>query len=136
MDFQHWKQYYEANRTHFGEVDWNQADELSADEKTLITTSLQQFQKGESSEGRHLLAFARQQGDPIYLHCIKLFIAEEQRHALVLGRYMEQKGIPRIRRHWVDAVFRSLRKAAGLENSIRVLLTAVLLCCNNSVTGF
>jgi hypothetical protein len=88
---------------------------------------LQQFQKGENSEGKHLIAFARQHPDPDYIHAIKDLIREEQTHALVLGKFMLANGIPKIKSQWVDNVFRLLRRFGGLENSVRVLLTAEVI---------
>lgn len=90
----------------------------------MIAASLQQFQRGERSEGKHLFAFAKKFPDPAYLACIRLFIPEEQKHANVLARFMKKHDIPVIESHWVDGVFRRLRKLAGIENTVRVLLVA------------
>jgi hypothetical protein len=127
MHFLHWKAHFELNRSHFDSIDWAMDDDLTAKEKKLIFASLQQFQKGENSEGKHLYSFAKKWGDATYIECIRLFIKEEQKHALVLGRYMDIYSIPRIKNHWVDGVFRGLRKMAGLENTITVLLTAEII---------
>jgi hypothetical protein len=48
-------------------------------------------------------------------------------HAKVLGRFMQKHGIPVIKGHWVDDVFRYLRKLAGIENTVRVLLVAEII---------
>jgi hypothetical protein len=61
------------------------------------------------------------------LDTIILFIKEEQKHALVLGQFMKVNNIPKIKTHWVDSVFRGLRKMAGLENSVTILLTAEVI---------
>ena len=58
---------------------------------------------------------------------MRLFILEEQTHARVLGKFMEGEGIPRIRAHWVDNIFRWLRKLTNLENTITVLVTAEII---------
>ncbi|MCG2617874.1 hypothetical protein LZZ85_26470 [Terrimonas sp. NA20] len=127
MLFKHWKEYYEQNKTHFAHIDLDRPDELTEEEKLVISSSLQQFQRGEHSEGKHLYAFAQKFGDPDYLDCIRLFIPEEQRHAMVLAAYMKRKGIPLLRGHWVDNVFRWLRKLSGIENTVRVLLVAEII---------
>lgn len=127
MDYHYWKEYFTINQTHFDHLDWNVADELTAAEKKCITRSLQQFQKGEQSEGKHLFSYAKTFPDPAYLDCIKLFIKEEQKHARVLARYMDLHAIPRIKDHWIDNVFRGLRTLAGLENTIIVLVTAEII---------
>jgi hypothetical protein len=124
MQFNEWKNYFLQNRSHFAHIDFEAPDCLTAEEKTLIASSLQQFQRGEHSEGKHLFAFAKKFPDPAYLECIRLFIPEEQMHARVLERFMKRYAIPVIKGHWVDGVFRALRKMAGIENTVRVLLVA------------
>jgi len=127
MSFANWKEYFVSNKIHFSDIDWTQEEKLTHREKKIITTSLQQFQKGENSEGKHFFNFARAFPDLLYPECIKLFIAEEQTHALVLGKFMDKHGIQRIRKHWVDGVFRWIRKFSGLENSVIVLVTAEII---------
>src|SRR5258706_2208578 len=127
MNYTEWENYFQQNQVHFRDIDFTVPDELSAEEKSIIYSSLQQFQRGENSEGKHLFAFAKKNPDPAYLRCISLFIREEQSHARVLGAFMDKHDIPRIKNHWVDGVFRWLRKSAGLENTIRVLLTAEII---------
>jgi hypothetical protein len=127
MSYQRWKRYFESNQSHFSDINWDEGDCLKEDEKELISSSLQQFQRGENSEGKHLFAYAKTFPDPVYLECIRLFICEEQVHAGVLGSYMDKYSIPRIRDHWVDGVFRWLRKLAGIENTITILLIAEII---------
>jgi hypothetical protein len=127
MDCVNWKNYFELNRPHFSDIDWAMEEQLTNQEMKIITPSIQQFQKGENSEGKHFFALAKTFPDPLYLDCIKLFIAEEQKHALVLGKFMDNHGIQKIRRHWVDGCFRWLRKFSGLENSVTVLVTAEII---------
>jgi hypothetical protein len=127
MNYTDWKNHFLQNQLHFKGIDFSLADMLTENEKSIIHSSLQQFQKGENSEGKHLFSFAKRHPDPEYLPCISLFIREEQSHARVLGAFMDKHGIPKIKKHWVDEVFRQLRKLAGLENTIRVLLTAEII---------
>ena len=127
MSYHYWKEYFERNQTHFGYIDWRLEDRLDAHEKKLIALSIQQFQRGESSEGKHLFAYAKTVPDPLYLECIRLFICEEQMHARVLAKFMNRYFIPCIKEHWVDGVFRKLRKLAGIENSIMILLIAEII---------
>lgn len=127
MNYNDWRAYFESNQFHFEDIDWSGTDNLTDVEKNLIKTSLQQFQKGENSEGKHLFAYAKTFPDPIYLECIRLFIREEQNHAKVLGKYMDIHSIPRIKSHWVDQVFRKLRIISGLETTISVLLVAEII---------
>ena len=127
MNYTYWKAYFESNQHHFKNINWDAADSLTDDEKRIITKSIQQFQEGENSEGKHLFQFAKTLNDDEYLSCIRLFIREEQNHAKVLGRFMEKYRIEKAKGHWVDGVFRYLRKLMGLENSIIVLVTAEII---------
>ncbi|MEI9811035.1 MAG: hypothetical protein WDO16_25880 [Bacteroidota bacterium] len=127
MNYTDWKNYFISNQSHFRDIDFSIEDKLSGSERSVIYISLQQFQRGENSEGKHLFSFAKKNPDPEYLPCISLFIREEQTHARVLGAFMDKHGIQKIKDHWVDGVFRWLRKITNLENTIRVLLTAEII---------
>ncbi len=127
MNYIDWKKYFDSNKTHFDDINFEEGGYLLPHEKKSITSSLQQFQKGEQSEGKHLFSYAKTFSDPAYLECIKLFIKEEQKHAMVLARFMKVNGIPGIKKHWMDKIFRQLRKLAGLENTLIVLVTAEII---------
>ena len=75
-----WHEYFATNAQSLLDIPWQLGPELTA-EKAAIGRSLQEFQAGESSEGRHLLHYAQQDaertGDREYLAAIRLFIAEE-----------------------------------------------------------
>jgi hypothetical protein len=127
MNYTYWKEYFESNQNHFKNINWDEPDSLTDHEKSIITKSIQQFQEGENSEGKHLFQFAKTLNDDEYLSAIRLFIKEEQNHARVLARFMEKYGIEKAKGHWVDGAFRCLRKLMGLENSIIVLVTAEII---------
>jgi hypothetical protein len=127
MDYSFWKEYFESNQGHFKDIDWEGPDGLTDNEAEFIYKSIRQFQHGENSEGRHLFQFAKKLNNEAYLQCIRFFIKEEQMHAAVLGKFMARYRIRKIKSHWIDIVFRRLRKLAGLENSILVLLTAEII---------
>jgi len=127
MEFNQWKEYFHLNRGHFTHIDIDRPDVLTDEERSAVSSSLQQFQRGEHSEGKHLYSFAAKHGDRDYTDCIRLFIVEEQRHAMVLSAYMKRYRIPLLRDHWVDNVFRKLRKLSGIENTVRVLLVAEII---------
>ena len=131
-DAARWRQYFEHNAQSLIEIPWSIGPELTADEVRAVSSSLQEFQAGEYSEGRHLYEFARayaaRTGDYDYLKAIRLFIAEEQRHALQLGRFLAINGIPLVETTFADRVFRRLRTLVNtLEISIAVLVTAELI---------
>ena len=126
-----WLDYFERNANELLPISWDAGPELTDEEKRVITKSVQIFQLGESSEGRHLSKCAKdyssRSGDLAYYEVIRLFIREEQRHARELGRFLEINGIPLIRKTFSDSVFRRLRKPAGLELSVAVLVTAEIV---------
>jgi hypothetical protein len=128
-----WCSYFRSNT-------WNPDDlvpgsdsfhQLSAEELSVISPSVQQFQLGEASQGRRLLdrgrAYAEASGDAQFPEALTLFIREEQRHSATLLRFMGQNGIPPLPSHWVDRVFRRLRLLAGLELCLRVLAAAEII---------
>ena len=124
--FKTWRKYFLYNKEHFNHIHFSQS-ELSEAETEFITSSIQQFQKGESSEGLYLLKVAKETGDEDYLESIRLFIAEEKNHATSLARFMRQENIPLLKSHWVDSCFRGLRRVATFENTITVVLTAEII---------
>ncbi len=131
MNWNHWIQYFQQNREDLLPIDWDDTYRLSSYEKTAILESVQQFQLGESSEGRCLLEAAKRyadgSGDAEYVTALQLFIQEEQRHARDLGRFMMQQHLPLAQTHWVDSIFRWLRRAFNLEVSVVVLLMAEII---------
>jgi hypothetical protein len=127
-----WRRYFEANAASLLEVPWELGSELTPDERVAITRSLQEFQAGESSEGKHLFRaaqdYAAKAGDPEYVAAIRLFIAEEQRHARDLARFLHLNDIPLVKTTLTDRVFRSMRRIfGGLEISVAVLITAEII---------
>ena len=127
-----WLAYFEHNRNALLEIPWHAGAELTARERHAVARSLQEFQRGESSEGHHLHRYARdyaaRTGDHEYLQALELFIAEEQRHARDLGRFLTLNGIPLVKATFTDNVFRELRHVVGtLEISIAVLITAEII---------
>ncbi|MCM3783409.1 ferritin-like domain-containing protein [Neobacillus mesonae] len=130
-NFMKWKDYYLHNNQQLMSIPWDEEYRLTAEERIAITSSIQQFQLGEQSEGKHLILqaaeYVKKTGDQDYYDALIEFIREEQRHARELGRFMKQQGITIIKAHWVDGVFRRLRRSAGLELSIIVLVTAEII---------
>ena len=109
-------------------VSSNPAVQLTDEERCTITPSIQQFQLGENSSGRHLLELGQRYGravnDPLFAGALDIFIKEEQQHSRYLAAFMQSHSIPLVQKHWVDTVFRRLRALAGLELSLTVLVTA------------
>jgi hypothetical protein len=133
VDLKVWLDHFEYHANHRSVLPEGRPDELTAYEGRLIADSIATFQLGEQSEGRSLLRAAEdyereQEHDaPSLARIVRLFIAEEQHHASLLAEFMQQHGIPRKRSDWTDYVFRTVRKLAGLELQISVLITAELI---------
>jgi hypothetical protein len=126
-----WCTYFARNDATLLDIPWSRGADIAPAELAALAPSLRQFQLGESSEGRNLLRaaarYADQTGDPAYLTAIRYFVAEEQRHARDLGRFLTAAGVPLLRADWTDGVFRWLRRLAGLEAILCILLVAELI---------
>ncbi len=126
-----WASHFVRNRDRGLPLPWNLAITLSTKEREVLIPSLQDFQLGESSDGKNGLAlagaYAERVGDPQYAEAMRLFCAEEGRHAAILKRYLDATGAGCIQHSWTDFLFRRLRRLMGLETLITVLLTAELI---------
>jgi hypothetical protein len=104
---------------------------LRPEERRLIAGSVATFQLGEQSDGSGLLRaayrFAAAHGDELLPRITELFIREEQRHARLLRAFMDEHGIRAKCLHWTDAIFRRVRRLAGFELYLHVLITAELI---------
>jgi hypothetical protein len=104
---------------------------LTTAELRLVGRSIQQFQLGEWARGRGFKRRAEDHAafaaDRWFLPALELFIAEEQGHSAMLGRFLDHEQIPRLTNEWTDDAFRRLRKFAGLELCVTVLVTAEVL---------
>jgi len=124
-----WRQYFQQNRLHRAEPQW----ELPLEEDPAVTRhlarSLSHFQLGESGEGSHLLREARRTHgeDPAYVEALVLFIGEEQEHARLLRKLVERYRGQLITRHWTHTLFRLCRRALGVGFELQVLVIAELI---------
>ena len=126
--YRHWYDHFLHNEPRPRELPWDDLYRLSRGELRAVAASIRQFQLGEWARGRGLMRRAeadpRVASTPWILDALKLFIAEEQRHSAILGRFLDREGIPWLEAHWVDHLFRRLRKLAGIETCLAVLVTA------------
>jgi hypothetical protein len=130
--FPQWAAHFRAKRQIATLHPWADSALLSDPERACITRSLQQFQLGEGSEGRSLIARAEQlearNAEALGVgEAIRAFIGEEQRHSAMLGLFMDREGIPHVEHQWVDSVFRFVRKPGGFEFCMRVLASAEVI---------
>jgi len=126
-----WTEFFRANRARSCPAIWKDGHILTEAERKAISRSIATFQLGESSSGEHFQRkadeFGQRSGDEAYGEAVRLFIAEENHHAYLLGEFMDRHRIPRIYTQWTDAIFRRIRKLAGLELCIRVLVGAEIV---------
>jgi hypothetical protein len=129
--YEPWRRHFLQNRDVMHTLPWTDPQRLTATERRLVARSIQQFQLGEFARGRGFMRRASAHpilgSDPEWLPALQLFIAEEQEHSNILGRFLDRERIPRLEAHWLDAIFRRLRKLAGLELCAVVLVTAEAL---------
>ncbi len=126
-----WSDHFKNNLPHMDHIEWSPEDQTTAGERKMIGRSIATFQLGENSEGNSFRRageqYARETGDHEYLVALDMFIKEENRHSDVLGRFMDQHAIPKLQKEWTDSTFRFIRKIAGLNVCISVLLTAEII---------
>lgn len=108
----YWTGHFKANALE-QRVNWALRPNITPVEICTILPSLQAWQLGETSEGKHLISastkYAKNIGDLAYIDAVKLFIKEEQKHGNNLGRYLDSIGQPRISKNWGDSLFRRVR---------------------------
>jgi hypothetical protein len=130
-DLRIWLNHFEYHAEHPRCLPADLHDVLRQEERRLIVSSIATFQLGEQSQGGTLLQaaerFARAHESPALVRIVQLFIREEQRHAALLRAFMADHRIPLRTTHWTDQVFRRVRRLAGLELYLCVLITAELI---------
>lgn len=109
---EYWINHFKANATE-KRINWQLLPMITEAERLAILASLQAWQLGETSEGKHLIAastkYAFKVGDPAYIEAVHLFIKEEQKHGNNLGSYLDLINAPRIKKNWGDTLFRRVR---------------------------
>jgi hypothetical protein len=129
-DLEIWLNHFEHHARHPRCVPRGLPDLLRPDERELIASSIATFQLGEQSGGRALLraaeSFAAGQ-IPHLVRIIELLIREEQRHASLLRAFMQDHRMLLKRNDWTDRIFRFLRRRAGLQLYLGVLICAELI---------
>ncbi|HET6372786.1 MAG TPA: hypothetical protein VFG76_05735, partial [Candidatus Polarisedimenticolia bacterium] len=112
-----WLTYFTLNSIAPREISWRLGADLPEDEAKVVIPSLQEFQIGEDSEGRRLrdaaVAWAFRHDDAEFPRVVDCFIAEEQRHAGELARFLALNGQGVLRRNGAERVFRLLRHLTG-----------------------
>jgi hypothetical protein len=103
------------------------APPLEGERRAALLTSLRLFQLGETGEGRicrEIHRFRHPGIDDDYREALSLFVAEEGRHARVLGSAVRaMEGRP-LRQSWSESSFRQLRRLMGVRTKLAALLAA------------
>lgn len=124
--FNDWIRDFEAERERRGadgDPDWAPGARLPA----AVWRSVQRFQVGEDGDGANLIGKADEAADTAYAAAARLFVAEEQNHARLLGLLLDAGGVPLLGSHWSDVVFVRLRRLFGLRIELLVLLIAEVI---------
>ena len=128
MNWSSWRKHFEANAQRpVPEVD---VPVLSAEQRGALLDSLKKFQLGESGEGRvaHEIDQATFTGiDADYRVSLKKFIAEEGRHARILGMMVTALGGRVLSRQWSERLFVHGRRLFGIRFKLLVLLAAEVI---------
>jgi hypothetical protein len=130
-EFPVWLDHFEYHATHRCVMPETLREDLTGYERRLIAASLARFQLAEQLESGALLRVAlrheaRHRAAPL-ARIVQLLIAEEQQHAELLGAFMEQHGLALKRSGWLDRAFRRVRRLAGFELHLSILITAELI---------
>jgi hypothetical protein len=131
FDWNYWLEIFSARAGSLTIHRQDPGDWLPDEDFRRIAGSIATFQLGEQSEGRTLLKFARRfaarHDIPALPDVTALFIKEEQHHAAQLAAFMQANAIPLKRRNWTDSIFRVMRKLAGFEAAVTILVTAEMI---------
>ena len=131
QDLPVWLAHFRSQAAHPRQLPAALDDSLSLRERRLIGASIATFQLGASSDGGQLRCAVRRHcrspQDQALVEIFDLFIAETQRHASLLGEFMQDHEIPQRERAVTDEALRAWRRLGGLAARLRILLVAQLI---------
>ena len=126
-----WIAYFENNKKHRKKLDLIHLDALSRADRAMIAPSIRAFSIGEASEGHHLSLcaqiYAVKSGWADYAKIMDCLIAEENYHSRLLKVFMASYQIRPGINSGLDTVFRFLRRRAGIECEVAVLVAAEMV---------
>jgi hypothetical protein len=130
-DLEIWLNHFEYHAEHPRCVPAGLSNVLKPEERRLIGRSIAVFQLCEQPEGSALLRsvrhFAAKHKAAPLMRITELFIREQQRHAALLGAFMEGHGIARKQTDLTDFVFCCLRRLGGFGLRLHILVAAELI---------
>jgi hypothetical protein len=130
-DLEIWLNHFEYHAGHPRCVPAGLSDVLKPEERRLVARSIAIFQLCEQPEGTALLRsaqrFAAKHKAAPLMRITELFIREQQRHATLLGSFMDDHGIARKNTDLTDFVFCCLRRLGGFGTRLHILVAAELI---------
>lgn len=130
MRWSDWRRHFEMNRQRPLPEGLERAEAVPGTWRLALAGSLATFQLGEAGEGRiaHEIDRAQIPGiDADYRAALKLFVAEEGRHARILGLMVRGLGGKLLARNWTERLFVFGRRLLGLRLKLMVLLVAEVI---------
>jgi hypothetical protein len=127
MDWSVWREHFERHAARPLPPLRPCVDEVPAAWRGALARSLARFQVGEAGEGRiaHEIDGVRLPGvDAHYRAALKRFVAEEGRHARILGGLVQALGGRLLARTWTERLFVQGRRLLGVRAKLLVLLAA------------
>lgn len=122
-----WRRYFESNLDRPDAIVPQTLDDVREPLRTELVRSLRIFQAGETGEGRIVAEAARQPGagqDADFVEALRMYIAEEGRHARELGRLVRAFGGAPAHTHPSADRFRAVTGLLGFRTKMMVLAGA------------
>jgi len=130
-EMQVWLNHFEYHAQHPHHVPEYACEALRPAERRLIACSIATFQLAERTRSAGLARaagqFSRAHGMPMLERIMALLVVEEQRHALMLRTYMQAHRIPPRGCGWADRIAGQVRRLAGFEAHLNMLISAELI---------
>ena len=129
MSWTRWRRHFEQQATRCLPPIRRPA-ELDKSRHDALLASLRIFQLGETGEGRivqQIRDSTLPSVDDDYREALRLFVAEEGRHAAILGSVIKVMGGAPLAHNWTHHLFHHARGLIGVRTKLAVLLAAEVI---------